>query len=69
LEKQLSLNAGIWWIQNLLDVISFRGLSVCAWKNDENDIDALLTAGLPNDKNNNNWGSTFKNLSTKTRNP
>lgn len=67
------LNAGV--LMNpkpFLDVISVRGLSVCAWvwKNDENDIDALLTsAGLPNDKNNNNWGSTFKNLSTKTRNP
>jgi hypothetical protein len=30
--------------KTILDVISFRGLSVCAWiwKNDENDIDALL---------------------------
>jgi mannan endo-1,4-beta-mannosidase len=37
------LNAGI-LIKTILDVISFRGLSVCAWiwKNDENDIDALL---------------------------
>jgi mannan endo-1,4-beta-mannosidase len=29
----------------------------------------ITSAGLPNDKNNNNWGSTFKILSTKTRNP
>ena len=55
-----------------LDIIYNRSLSVCAWvwKNDENDTDALLTkAGLPNDNNNNNWGTTFKNLSLRARKP
>ncbi len=49
-----------------------RGKSICAWtwKYDENDKDALLTlAGLPNNTNNNNWGTTFRNLSSKARNP
>lgn len=49
-----------------------RGKSVCAWawKNDETDKDALLTAaGLPNNSNNNNWGTTYKNLSLSSRNP
>jgi mannan endo-1,4-beta-mannosidase len=55
-----------------LDSIYNRGLSVSAWvwKYDGNDQDALLTAqGLPNDNNNNNWGTTFKTLSLKVRNP
>lgn len=67
------LNAGV--LMNpkpFLDIIYNRSLSVCAWvwKNDENDTDALLTkAGLPNDNNNNNWGTTFKNLSLRARKP
>jgi len=67
------MNAGI--LMNpvsFLDIIHSRGLSVCAWvwKYDKNDQDALLTAdGTPNDTNNNNWGSTFKKLATKPRNP
>jgi mannan endo-1,4-beta-mannosidase len=67
------MNAGVLMNpQPFLDLIYNRGLSVCAWvwKQDENDTDALLTsAGLPNNKNNNNWGTTFKNLSLKARNP
>lgn len=56
----------------LLNELYNRGKSICAWtwKYDENDKDALLTlAGLPNNTNNNNWGTTFRNLSSKTRNP
>lgn len=55
-----------------LDSIYDNGFSVCAWvwKYDNNDINALLnTQGLPNDINNNNWGTTFKTLSLKTRKP
>ena len=60
------MNAGV--LMNpkpFLDILSNRGLSVCAWvwKKDENDQDALLTpSGLPNDNNNNNWGTTFQNF-------
>ncbi len=56
----------------LLNEFYNRGKSVCAWvwKYDENDTDALLTkAGLPNDTNNNNWGTMYKNLVLKPRNP
>jgi mannan endo-1,4-beta-mannosidase len=56
----------------LLNELYNRGKSICAWtwKYDENDKDALLTlAGLPNNTNNNNWGTTFRNLSSKARNP
>jgi mannan endo-1,4-beta-mannosidase len=67
------MNAGVLMNpQFFLDIIYNRGLSLCAWtwKKDENDTDALLTAaGLPNDNNNNNWGTTYKNLTTKVRNP
>lgn len=67
------LNAGVLMNPKLfLDIVYNRSLSVCAWvwKNDENDTDALLTKdGLPNDNNNNNWGTTFKNLSLRTRKP
>ncbi|MBP6182630.1 cellulase family glycosylhydrolase [Flavobacterium sp.] len=67
------MNAGVLMNpKSFLDIIYNRGLSLCAWtwKKDENDTDALLTAtGLPNDNNNNNWGTTYKNLTTKVRNP
>jgi mannan endo-1,4-beta-mannosidase len=67
------MNAGVLMNPSFfLNTIHSRGLSVCAWvwKYDENDQDALLTAmGMPNDNNNNNWGSTFKNIATKPRNP
>jgi len=56
----------------LLDSIYKRGISSCAWvwKNDSTDPDALLTnTGLPNNINNNNWGSLFYQFSTQTRNP
>ncbi len=55
-----------------LDSIYNRGLSVCAWvwKYDENDKDALLTSTeLPNDNNNNNWGTTFRTICLSDRNP
>jgi mannan endo-1,4-beta-mannosidase len=58
--------------QFLLNELYNRGKSVCAWvwKYDENDTDALLTkAGLPNDTNNNNWGTMYKTLVIKPRNP
>lgn len=67
------MNAGILMNpQSFLEIIYNRGLSICGWvwKKDENDKDALLTAaGMPNDNNNNNWGTTYKNLTTKVRNP
>ena len=67
------LNAGILMNpQSFLETIYNRGLSVCAWvwKKDEKDKDALLTStGIPNDNNNNNWGTTYKNLAAKVRNP
>lgn len=67
------MNAGI--LMNLdpfLNLIYDKGISVCAWvwKKDESDQDALMTRdGLPNNTNNNNWGTTFKNLALKSRNP
>ncbi|WP_278035118.1 cellulase family glycosylhydrolase [Flavobacterium nitratireducens] len=67
------MNAGVLMDPRpFLNNIYNRNLSICAWvcKKDENDIDALLTSeGLPNDLNNNNWGSFFKNLSLQNRNP
>jgi mannan endo-1,4-beta-mannosidase len=53
-----------------LDII-YKSLCLClGLENDENGTDALLTkAGLPNDNNNNNWGTTFKNLSLRARKP
>ncbi len=67
------LNAGVLMNpQFLLNELYNRGKSVCAWvwKYDENDTDALLAkAGLPNDTNNNNWGTMYKNLVLKPRNP
>jgi mannan endo-1,4-beta-mannosidase len=58
--------------QPFLDSAYNRGFSVCAWvwKYDGNDADALLNAaGLPNDNNNNNWGSFFKNVAARVRKP
>jgi mannan endo-1,4-beta-mannosidase len=55
-----------------LDSIYNRGMSVAAWawKYDDSATDALLNAqGLPNDNNNNNWGSTYKALCLKIRKP
>ena len=67
------MNAGILMDPRyFLNAVYNRGFSVCAWvwKYDKNDQDALLTAdGTPNDTNNNNWGSTYKNLAAKPRNP
>lgn len=67
------LNAGILMDPKpLLDIAYNNGLSVCAWvwKKDANDKDALLnTQGLPNDNNNNNWGTTFRTFSTQIRKP
>ena len=67
------MNAGLFMNPKpFLDILSTRKISVCAWvwKKDGSDQDALLTAsGLPNDNNNNNWGTTFKNLSLSPRNP
>ena len=68
-----TMNAGVLMNPSpFLNVLYERGLSVCAWvwKKDESDQDALMTRdGLPNNINNNNWGTTFKNLAIKTRNP
>jgi mannan endo-1,4-beta-mannosidase len=67
------MNAGVLMNpQSFLDSAYNSGLSVCAWvwKNDATDQDALLTAtGLPNDNNNNNWGSLYKNYCNKPRKP
>jgi mannan endo-1,4-beta-mannosidase len=67
------MNAGV--LMNpepFLNLIYDKEISVCAWvwKKDESDQDALMTQnGLPNNINNNNWGTTFKNLALKPRNP
>lgn len=67
------MNAGVLMNPSpFLNVLYERGISICAWvwKKDESDQDALMTRdGLPNNINNNNWGTTFKNLAIKTRNP
>ncbi len=67
------MNAGVLMNpQSFLNILYNRGLSVCAWtwKNDETDQDALLTTtGLLNNINNNNWGSIYKELTTRVRNP
>lgn len=58
--------------QIMLDKLHNRGFSICAWvwKYDASDTDALLTSsGQPNDTNNNNWGSTYKAVCLRTRNP
>ncbi len=67
------MNAGV--LMNpkpFLDLVYEKGLSVCAWvwKKEANDKDALLTEnGLVNDNNNNNWGTTFKDLTNRSRKP
>jgi len=67
------INAGILMNpQSFLDSAYNRGISVCAWvwKNDGTDQDALLTtAGLPNNINNNNWGTLYQNLAVRARKP
>ena len=67
------MNAGVLMNPNtFLNLIYDKGISVCAWvwKKDESDQDALMTRdGLPNNTNNNNWGTTYKNLALKSRNP
>lgn len=67
------MNAGVLMNPDpFLNLIYDKGISVCAWvwKKDESDQDALMTRdGLPNNTNNNNWGTTFKNLALKSRNP
>lgn len=67
------LNAGLLMdTKPFLDIIYNQGTSVCAWvwKYDENDINALLTStGLPNDNNNNNWGTTFRTICLGARKP
>jgi len=58
--------------QSFLDSVYSRGMSVCAWvwKYSNTDQDALLnTTGGPNNINNNNWGSTYKGLAARQRNP
>ena len=67
------MNAGVLMNpQSFLNSIYNRGLSVCAWtwKYDESDKDALLTTtGLLNNNNNNNWGTIYKDIATRVRNP
>ena len=67
------INAGVLMNPDpFLNLVYNKGISVCAWvwKKDESDQDALMTQnGLPNNINNNNWGTTFKNLALKPRNP
>lgn len=67
------MNAGILMNpQSFLDSVYIKGLSVCAWtwKYDGNDQDALLnTNGLPNNSNNNNWGTLFKSFCSRVRKP
>ncbi len=58
--------------QAFLDSTYNRGISTCAWvwKYNETDQDALLTsAGLPNNTNNNNWGTIYKNHAARLRKP
>ena len=67
------VNSGVLMNPNpLLDLLSDSGISLAAWlwKYDEDDQDALLTKdGNPNNVNNNNWGSSYRNLALKERNP
>lgn len=67
------VNSGVLMNPNpLLDLLSDSGISLAAWlwKYDENDQDALLTKdGNPNNVNNNNWGSSYRSLALKERNP
>lgn len=67
------INAGVLMNpQSFLDSVYYRGLSVCAWawKYANSDQDALLDSlGLPNNTNNNNWGTLFKNVAARNRKP
>jgi len=67
------MNAGVLMDPGpLLDSVSLRGLSLCAWvwKYDGGDQDALLdSTGLPNVHANNNWGLTFQSVSLAARRP
>ncbi|MCA0131468.1 cellulase family glycosylhydrolase [Winogradskyella alexanderae] len=56
--------------QYFLNVIHAHNMSFAAWlwKYDESDQDALLTAeGLPNNYNNNNWGSLYNEIALRAR--
>jgi len=53
-----------------LNLIHAESISFSAWlwKYDETDQDALLTTdGLPNDLNNNNWGSLYQSIAMRSR--
>lgn len=67
------VNSGVLMNPNpFLDLLSDSGISLAAWlwKYDEDDQDALLTKdGNPNNVNNNNWGSSYRSLALKERNP
>lgn len=67
------MNAGTLMNPKLfLDSAYNKGLSICAWvwKYDNNDLDALLqNNGLPNNNNNNSWGSLYKNICLSPRKP
>jgi mannan endo-1,4-beta-mannosidase len=67
------MNAGILMdTKPFLDSIYNRGLSIAAWvwKYNATDQDALLDAvGNPNNNNNNSWGTAYKTLCLKARNP
>ncbi len=58
--------------QSMLNTAYSQGISVCAWawKMQSSDQDALLTeTGLPNNANNNNWGTMYKNFAAQIRKP
>lgn len=67
------MNAGV--LMNpapFLQQMHLRGISTLAWvwKTDGSDQDALLNnQGLPNNLNNNQWGSTFQALCLQPRTP
>jgi mannan endo-1,4-beta-mannosidase len=53
-----------------LNIIFSKDISFAAWlwKYDETDQDALLTSqGLPNNFNNNNWGSLYNEIARRGR--
>jgi mannan endo-1,4-beta-mannosidase len=53
-----------------LNIIFSKDISFAAWlwKYDETDQDALLTTqGLPNNFNNNNWGSLYNEIARRGR--
>jgi len=67
------MNAGVLMNPSaFLDMAYNNGHSISAWlwKYDETDKDALLDAsGKPNNVQNNNWGSLYKDLCERIRNP